>query len=117
MKKGFILNTTKAGFALLLCLIMLGISSCRKKDSTCYALITVTDAGGASVSGANVHLHANSVSGQVEATGTTDGAGQITFDFKLQAIFNVDADKGGLMGSGIVKLEPGETVEKTVIIQ
>lgn len=117
MKKGFTHIFKYIPVIILVTVFSITNWSCRKKDSTCYALITVTDAGGASVSGVDLHVHAQSVGGDVEAFGVTDAAGQASFSFKLQAIFNVDATKGPLTGSGIVKLEPGQTVEKTIIIQ
>lgn len=116
MKKGFTHNFRFFSLLLLLTTVSITNWSCRKKDQTCYAIVTVTNSSGSPIAGANVRVHAQSVGGQVEATGTTDGSGKANFSFKLQAIFNVDVTSTAGTGSGILKLEPGETVEKTIVI-
>ncbi|MBN8701615.1 MAG: hypothetical protein J0M08_00990 [Bacteroidetes bacterium] len=109
---------------LLASLILIAITNfgCKKKDTTCTANVYVVDASGAPVDGASVRLWANTSNNpsnntKIEETQTTDSDGLVVFEFKLQAIFNADATKGALKGSAIVKLEPGETVDKTITVQ
>lgn len=95
------------------------LSGC-KKNTECTAVVTVLDsATGNPVSGASVRLYASiSKSGysNLEETSTTDGSGKVTMVFKLQAIFDIDVTKGGVTKAkrGVIKLEPGQTVEKDV---
>ncbi len=117
MKKPFL-----AAAYVLMVVTLITVWSCRKKDQTCTAVITVTDAAGAPQAGATVHLYPNTtstltISAEADTIQTTDGSGKSTFKFKLQAILNASVTIGGLSGSGIVKLEPAETVEKTIIVQ
>ena len=103
-------------FTSLTCVVV----SCRKKDTTCSTTITVTDVSSARIQGAKVLLYATLTgggTGDIKDSTLTDASGQAQFHFKLQAIFNVEVSKGALTGTGIVKLEPGENVEKTIIIQ
>lgn len=125
-----------SGFILALAagaVLFLG-SSCNK-PKPCKAIITIYDTTG-SVPQANVHikLYAN-VNGNVadlKAEGDTDTDGKVSFTFKLPAILDIDALKasctvvppstsGGVYtpgkychGKGIIKLEEGKTIEKTV---
>ena len=102
-----------------LLIVCLGVA-CRKKDTTCSTTITVTDVSSAKIEGAKVKLYASLTgggTGDIKDSTVTDALGQAQFHFKLQAIFNVDVSKGALTGTGIVKLEPGKNVEKTIIIQ
>ncbi len=102
---------------IIVAFLAVSYSAC-KKDQSCDAVVTVvsTGNGGAPEAGAFVRLWANipSNQGDVEATGVTDGSGKCYFNFKLQAIFNVDVTGIGGNGSGIIKLEPGKKVETTV---
>lgn len=112
-------NYTESAIFSLIILAFLAVSysSC-KKDQSCDAVVTVISTGssGAPEPGAKVRLWANipNKPGQVEASGVTDGSGKCYFNFKLQAIFNVDVTGIGGNGSGIIKLEPGKKVETTV---
>lgn len=102
---------------LIIAFIAFSYSSC-KKDQSCDGVVTVvsTSQSNAPIAGASVRLWANIVNkpGQVEASGVTDGSGKAYFNFKLQAIFNVDVTSGTNTGSGILKLEPGKKAEVTV---
>ncbi|RME18383.1 MAG: hypothetical protein D6799_02970 [Bacteroidetes bacterium] len=97
--------------------------SCNKKTE-CKVNVKCVDAStGTGVSGANVKLYApvktaggGTVEADVKAEGTTDSYGVVSFTFKLPAIFNIKAQKtsDSLIGTGIVTLEEGKTVETTV---
>ena len=96
-------------------------TNCQKKTD-CQATIICNDAQGKPVSNANVRLFANvktgtppvTRTGDVQASGTTDQNGKVTFIFKLPAIFDVNAAVGTSTASTIIKLEEGKTSEKTV---
>lgn len=88
------------------------------------ASIICKDANGMLMRGAYIQLFAyvkdaqnGILTADVRATGITDQNGKVTFTFKLPAIFDIKASKGNLTGTGIVKLEEGNGVEKAVIIQ
>jgi len=97
--------------------------SCNK-DKTCKVNVKCVNANsGAGVEGANVKLYApvktasgGTVVADVKAEGTTNSDGVVSFTFKLPAIFNIQAIKASdsLVGTGIVTLEEGKTVDATV---
>lgn len=95
-------------------------SSC-KKDKTCHGTVHVTDTTGKAVENAKVKLAAPSVNGDVTYENVTDAAGEVKFDVKLPAIFDVTATKAtfpGMVGTGVLRLdEPGKSNEVTVKIQ
>jgi len=119
-----ILNKIKAYYLLssfiivaLVATIISPLTSCQK-NSDCTAVITVIDSVGATLSGASVRLYFDSKNGKgfIESTQVTDGSGNTTFVFKLQAIFDVDVTYKGKTAAkaGIVTLQPGSSVSKTV---
>lgn len=102
-----------------LCIAFLSVS-CKKKDTKCKGIIIVNDTTGAFIRDARVHLYATLTgggTGDVTMDGVTDGNGKFNFELKLQGVFNVDIIKGTSAGSGVIKLEPGETVEKKIRIR
>lgn len=97
--------------------------SCNKNTDCKVNVKCVNSSTGAAVSGANVKLFANvktasggTVQADVKAEGTTDSYGVVSFTFKLPAIFNIQATKtsDSLIGTALVTLEEGKTVESTV---
>lgn len=103
-----------------------------KKETDCKAVIKCVDVNGFAVSGAHVYLYApvktytgTSVTTQtadVTASGTTDGTGTVSFLFKLPATFDIDAtatlDSTAISNKGgVIKLEAGKTVDKTVTLE
>ena len=98
------------------------LSSSCKKDKECTAVITVTDDLSNKMSGATVRLYytdTNSVgsSGNIDEVKVTDGNGEATFTFDLEAILFIEAYNDTLSGSGMVRLTLGETSEETVVIK
>lgn len=106
-------------------------TSCRKVTD-CKAVVHCVDSTGVAISGAYVQLYANvkdpndpkgttTYTGDVKADGTTDGAGQVKFTFKLPAIFDIKATAAvgskTISGTSIIKLEEGKSVEKTVTLK
>lgn len=96
-------------------------SSC-KKDKTCHGTVHVYDTLGRAVGNAFVRLSAPSVQGDVIYDGNTDNSGNVRFDIKLPAIFDVQAVKTsvfpGKVGVGVLRLdEPGKSAEVDVTIR
>jgi len=99
--------------------------SCRKEDTTCFVVIKVVRLDGLVVSGANVKITSNfantngvnPLASYLPAVKVTDSEGKAEFQFKYQAILDVEASSVFGTGNSIVKLQPGETVSKTVVIQ
>jgi hypothetical protein len=108
---------------LLSCLLFTN-TSCQKKTD-CVALVNCVDSSGAGINNVNVQLYATvktanggTVIADVKANGNTDGSGKVKFTFKLPAIYDIKATvavgTNTYVGSGIIKLEAGTTVDKTV---
>jgi hypothetical protein len=104
------------------------LSSCRK-ETDCKALVKCVDSSGTAVNNANIFLFAlvksadgkTTYTGDVTATGNTDGSGAVNFTFKLPAIYDIRATLVAgtrtLSGLSIIKLEEGKTISKTVSIK
>ncbi|MGZ4035595.1 MAG: hypothetical protein ACXVPU_00760 [Bacteroidia bacterium] len=113
MKK-FILKFSALASVFFLLLFGLTSSSCNK-DKTCHGKVTVSDSVGTVIPSANVHLAAPSVGGDITYDGVTDGSGNVNFEVKLPAIFDVTATKGTLHGTGVLRLdEAGKSNSITV---
>jgi hypothetical protein len=95
-------------------------SSCNK-DKTCHGKVTVVDMAGTGMANAKVHLAAPSVGGQVVYDGVTDGSGDVSFEVKLPAIFDVTATTTTspvMSGTGVLRLdEAGKSNQITVKVQ
>lgn len=112
------LSFKKAVFPLFVVVALVSafaFSSC-KKDTDCTAVITVVDTtGGSPVPGATIRVYSELGTLQ-EQTLTADSRGTATFVFKYQAILDIEATHPDYPSpaKGIIKLEPGETVNQTV---
>ena len=105
-------------------IIMAVTSHSCKKDGPCQAIITITDTAGIAVKGATVILRQDAVvnpttgaQANVYQEGTTDVYGKASFEFKLEAVLNIEASKGTKIGKDYVRLEQSKTVYRTVIIK
>jgi hypothetical protein len=115
------------------------LMSC-KKNTDCKANIFVTNQNGSAESNVPVLLYAtvktsngSTVTADLKASGNTDGSGKVSFTFKLPAIYDILATKTvvtttvvngntvtttqTLTGTGIIKLEEGKSVDKTVVLK
>ncbi len=112
--------------------------SCQK-NTDCKATVKCVDAGGSPVANAAVQLFATVKTGSASQTGTviadlkangvSDGAGNVSFVFKLPAIYDIVATTTAaststngpatttIVGNSIIKLEEGKSVEKTVTLK
>jgi hypothetical protein len=115
--KTFVLKFSAMAFILMLLTVTFTSTSCNK-DKTNHGKVTVNDTTGAPIENATVKLAAPSVGGDVTYEGITDGSGQVSFEVKLPAIFDVVAKKGTLLGTAVLRLdEAGKTNEVTVVIR
>lgn len=109
--------------------VMFSSTGCRKKKDT-IAKIYVRDTNSDAVVGAQVVLKGESTvtpSPPVVLfdTTTTNGSGEAIFNFNDVyqlgqagvAVLNIEAQKDGLTGQGIIKVEQETTSEETVYIQ
>jgi hypothetical protein len=115
---------TKYLFSSLFLLSLLVLATSCNHDKSCKAVIKVVDTDGSTpVGDAKVELFAtiSTVSGPVtadlKAEAITGSDGTAEFQFKLPAILDIRATKGSKVGTGIIKLEEKETVNKTVQLQ
>lgn len=107
------------------------VASCKREDTTCKAIIKVIRPTGVAVSGANVTLISKEAltSGEGEVAGyladssktnkeITDANGEARFEFKYPAILDIEVTHIAYgTAEDLIKLEPGETVSKTVILE
>ena len=107
--------------------ILFNLSSCRK-DTDCRASVKCLDSTGTNpIGNADVLLYAvvkspdgkTSYTADLTANGSTDSEGKVKFTFKLPAIYDIRAtlvssSTKTLVGTGIIKLEEGKTIEKEV---
>ena len=99
-------------------------SSCQK-NTDCKLTVKTVDALGNVVGNATIKIYANvktssgaTVEADLKAEGVSDNSGSSTYTFKLPAILDIKAvATGSLSGVGIIKLEEGKTVEKTVTLK
>jgi len=97
--------------------------SCRK-TSPADALVTIVDSLSNPVSGALVVLKQDSVispntgaQADVYQSQTTNGSGQATFSFKLEAVLFVEVSKGNLLIKDYIRLEQSKQVAKTFVLE
>lgn len=117
------MKTLKKSASALLLLAIAGFSSCNK-DTTCKAQIKCKDSGGNAVSNARVKLFAivedenhSKFKADMQAEGVTDNNGDVTFTFKLPAIYDISVAVSTQTASGLIKLEEGKTISKEVILK
>jgi hypothetical protein len=108
--------------------LMFSGASCQK-ETDCKAVVRCFDTLSQKVAEANVLLYAlvkspdgkTTYTADVKAEGTTNSDGEVSFVFKLPAIYDIKATKvvgtRTLTGLGIIKLEEGNTVEKEVTLK
>ncbi len=99
-------------------------ASCQKKTD-CKLTVKTTDSAGAVLGNSTVKVFANvktssgsTVEADLKATAVSDGSGNAIFTFKLPAILDVQVvGSNGKKGVGIVKLEEGKNVDKTISVK
>lgn len=106
-------------------LLVLGVSTSCEKKTDCKLNIVTVDAQGMPLSNVKVKVYANvktssgsTVEADLKAEGVSDGSGTSTYTFKLPAILDIRAaGTSSMVGTGIIKLEEGKTVEKTITVK
>lgn len=103
---------------------VIAFSTSCKKNTDCKLTIYTVDSLGQPLAKASVKLYANvktssgaTVEADLKAESTSDGGGANTFTFKLPAILDIKATYLTKSGIGIIKLEEGKSVEKTVTVK
>ena len=98
-------------------------NSCEKKTDCKLTVVTV-DSAGNKLASATIKLYANvktqsgtTVESDLKATGVSDAQGSSLYTFKLPAILDVKAVLGNKVGTGIIKLEEGKSVEKIITLK
>lgn len=118
MKIKHLFNLFIAG---LFCIV--AVSSC-KKTGPAEALIIVKNVSGGRVQGATVVLRQDSVinsgtgvQANINQSKVTDYNGEALFEFKLEAVLNLEVTFDTFMVRDYIKLEQSEQVSKEVVLQ
>jgi len=109
---------------LIAALALILVSACQKKTD-CTASVTVNDENGLPIQGADVRLFANvkteqnhgTVTADLKANAVTDETGRVFFTFKNPAIYDIKVIAQYDTLHGIIKLEEGQHVTKTLAIK
>jgi len=123
MKRFFTNSIILAFFSIAIIFLF---STC-KKDKDCKVVITVKYQGDTTktVPDATVKLYSKHTSDNFPTVnGVSDGSGQFTYTYKLEAILDVESTKDTdtmlsnplLYGTGMVRLKPGQTAYKTIFL-
>lgn len=109
---------------LSIALIFISVSTSCVKKTDCKLTIKTVDSAGNALANVKVKLYANvktqsgtTVEADLKAEGVSDATGTSTYTFKLPAILDVKASLSNKVGMGIVKLEEGKSVEKTITVK
>lgn len=112
-------------FILIALFAVNGFISCKKVKPP-RALITVLDTSYKPVKGATVTVYVKVNGGYLDprekipsVTDKTNEAGQVSFEFKNEAIYNVKATttNPNRVGEGMIYLQNNKEIEKTIIIR
>ena len=95
-----------------------------KKTGPAEALIIVKNINGSRVEGANVVIRQDSVinattgvQANVNQSKVTDYNGEAAFEFKLEAVLNVEVSRDTFLVKDYIKLEQSELVTKEIVLQ
>lgn len=108
-------------FMLILAIAIPFISGCKEEDNKCKLVVIVQDVTDSSIRIPGVTINISKGSGSVKANGITDSKGEAHFTFDNEAILDINVSKtygdDTRYGKSTVRLVPGETVEKQVLLQ
>ncbi|MDR0972064.1 MAG: hypothetical protein LBM25_06750 [Bacteroidales bacterium] len=114
--RNFFYLATIFSFALIL------FSSCQEEDNNCRLKVKVQDLNDPSIVISGVKIDISKEAGSVKATGYSDMNGEALFTFDYEAILDINVVKEvddtlyERKGKSTVRLIPGETVEKQVLL-
>ncbi|MDD2191808.1 MAG: hypothetical protein PHO12_04640 [Bacteroidales bacterium] len=108
-------------FMLVLAIAIPFLSGC-KEDNKCKLIVKVVDVTNTSIVIPEATISISKESGSVKADGITDIKGEAFFTFDNEAILDINVTKIDNLGytrvgKSTVRLIPGETVEKLVLLQ
>ena len=108
-------------FMLVLAIAIPFLSGC-KEDNKCKLIVKVVDVTNTSIVIPEATISISKESGSVKADGITDSKGEAFFTFDNEAILDINVTKidnlgHTRIGKSTVRLIPGETVEKLVLLQ
>lgn len=92
--------------------LLLFFPSCYKEPKPGVGRVIVINASKNRVPNATVKLS----NGNINETMMTDVNGVCTYENKLEVILNVEARRGTQMGSGILRVKPGQTNTSVITI-
>lgn len=108
-------------------LVMLMFSRCKEEEKDITALVTVKYQNDTNVVVPFADITIGADYQDVKVVGQTDISGQFRHSFKLEAILEVIASKDTntvmteppdlLVGTGVIRLKPGQTATKTIYIR
>ena len=106
---------------LLLAIAIPFLSGC-KEDNKCRLVVKVVDVTNTSIVIPGASIEISKESGSVKAEGITDSKGEAFFTFDNEAILDINVSKTDNVGytrygKSTVRLVPGETEEKQVLLQ
>lgn len=111
---------------MIICAPVIFLSMSCKKPGPPKAIIKTLDTLYKPVSGVTVRVYAqpngsyvDPINKTLELKDKTDANGTVTFEFRNEAILNVEAKQTNpnRQASGMIFLEAGKTVEKTLILR
>lgn len=107
---------------LILAIAIPFISGCKEEDNKCKLVVIVQDVTNSSIRIPGATINISKGSGSVKANGVSDSQGEAHFTFDNEAILDINVSlplNNGTTryGTSTVRLIPGETVEKQVLLQ
>ena len=109
---------------LLVVVAALSTTSSCKKTKPCDAVIVVTDTNGIPLAGAHVVVRQDSVvnpntgvRANIFEENYTVASGEAFFEFKWEAVLNVEVTYATRAGKDYIRLQQSQTVRKTVIVK
>ncbi len=109
-------------FMLILAIAIPFISGCKEDDNRCKLVVIVQDVTDTSIRIPGATISISKDAGSVKADGVTDSKGEANFVFDNEAILDINVSITDTLGytrygKSTVRLVPGETVEKQVLLQ
>lgn len=110
-------------FMFILTLAIPFISGCKEDDNRCKLVVTVQDVTDTSIRIPDAKVIISKDAGSIRDSSFTDSKGEANFVFDNEAILDINVSKSDTAGQNTrygkstVRLVPGETVTKEVLLQ
>jgi hypothetical protein len=112
---------SKISIILLAFVLFISGNSCKKEVSNEYPfVIKVIREDGIPLGNVNVRVTADVPNAIPDFRGKTDVYGEVRFEYDNKAVLKVQASRGNpisWIGCGFIRLEEGQVVNKTIVIQ